>query len=81
MASKKFRETGHSSLAEWTTEPGREPHAVVVTGGNCHGTRGDRELPFQLSASCPGPQLFQTEARAELSSAFSRVKDGLFFCF
>lgn len=68
MESEEFRETGHSSLAEFRTGPSGEVHAALVTEGNRCGSRGDRELPLQL-------QLFRAEARAELSSAFSRLKD------
>lgn len=72
METEEFRETGHSSLAEFRKEPNRDAH--------CPSHRRkppwepeNRELPFRQSSSCQ-LQLFQTEVRAELLSACSRVK-------
>lgn len=47
VQTKEFRETGHSSLAEFRTEPSREMHTALVIGGNHCGSQRNRELPFR----------------------------------
>ena len=72
--TKEFRETGHSSLAEFRTEPNRERQTALHTAGNHCASQRNRELPFQQSNhQLPELQLFQTEVRVGLSSAFPRI--------